>query len=718
MFRNIKISVKLYLGFTIILLVFIGSVFVLWSYIKVVDEGSDFLAKRIVPVLYMITEFNNEINGTFLATRSLQYTENQDAITKYKEQLAKTQKVQGEFISMNKEFPTLATPAHIVNKVVPVENQYVDIVNRTLDQIAKKHTLLEELVTDGLGLSDLMKHLMNTLHTHLGNSIRDMSYGTDKSTIIALESGLFLTSEFLEEVMGLRRDTWHAIAIIQTGGGVDNIRELVKTTGDFRKQAEGLRQFFNQEEQKELNDLLHAFDEYADTLERFMKACTDVDKLHQDRAPLLKNLTSEVDAAAGIALDRVKNVSESNSNNLRWVIYMMIGATIFTFILSIAIGFLTARSISKPLTRIVSLAKRAGDGDLTIKKSDFGYEGRDEMGSMVEAIAHMMSEQSNTLTRIVEIADHLASEAGDLSAISEETNAAMEEIKASVFHVSELSESNGTALEQSNVGVEEMSAGADTVATSATDSAAFISQTTDTSNKAIQTVQNVIVGMHDVNKNAKESEDKIRQLVSSVENVSSFVSVITRIADQTNLLALNAAIEAARAGEVGRGFAVVAEEVRKLAEESARAAESVNVIIQELQAGAHESIKATSEAGRLLVLTLDHADQALDELNGALAKMNKANDSIQNIAAVAEEQAASSREVAHAIDNAVKGSLELTGTISNIMNATNETSQATEGVAKEAASMTNYANTLSEILSHFTLENAMQPIKAKMLNAK
>ncbi|MCL1909398.1 MAG: methyl-accepting chemotaxis protein, partial [Kiritimatiellaeota bacterium] len=151
--------------------------------------------------------------------------------------------------------------------------------------------------------------------------------------------------------------------------------------------------------------------------------------------------------------------------------------------------------------------------------------------------------------------------------------------------------------EQSNAGIEEMSSGADTVATSATDSAAFIAQTTDASNKAIKTVHDVIDGMRNVDKNAKQSEAKTRQLVSSVENVSSFVSVITGIADQTNLLALNAAIEAARAGEVGRGFAVVAEEVRKLAEESAHAAQNVNDIIQELQTGAQESIEATTEAG-------------------------------------------------------------------------------------------------------------------------
>jgi methyl-accepting chemotaxis protein len=279
----------------------------------------------------------------------------------------------------------------------------------------------------------------------------------------------------------------------------------------------------------------------------------------------------------------------------------------------------------------------------------------------------------------------------------------MEEVKASIDQVSALSESNGEALEKSNAGVEEMSAGADTVAQSATDSAAFLSQTTNAASKAIQTVDSVISGMRNVDKNSKESEAKTRQLVDSVQNVSGFVSVITGIADQTNLLALNAAIEAARAGEVGRGFAVVAEEVRKLAEESARAAQNVNGIITELQTGAQASIKATTEAGRLLVETLTQAEQAQVELDSAKNEIHKANESIQNIAAVAEEQAASSKEVATSIDSATKSTIEMVHAIENIRRAADETSSAAQGTAEQSETMTQQAASLTEILSRFKL---------------
>jgi methyl-accepting chemotaxis protein len=219
--------------------------------------------------------------------------------------------------------------------------------------------------------------------------------------------------------------------------------------------------------------------------------------------------------------------------------------------------------------------------------------------------------------------------------------------------------------------------------------------------------------MRDVDANAGEVAAKSNQLVTSVKNVSGFVSVITGIADQTNLLALNAAIEAARAGEVGRGFAVVAEEVRKLAEESAKAAQSVNGIIGELQTGARESMEAVAAAGVILTETLVQAEGAQKGLGGAMSGINKANDSIQSIAAVAQEQAASSKEVAMGIDGATRSTMEMVNTVSNIRTAADSTAQAAQGVAEQAEAIRARAEILAEVLSRFKLKDDISCDKPK-----
>jgi methyl-accepting chemotaxis protein len=712
MWNNLKISRKLLLGFGFILIVFMISAFITRNYIKASETGSYYLANEVMRALELTTELNGVANNIFLVMRDVQYTENQEAIAEFWKLVEKGDDLRNELLLLSKENPDLHSAAHVLNEVFPLTMQYIELSEKSFIAIEKKQRLMKEFTEAGVNSTNAAREILHNLHNLLTISIRNRNIDTN------LANAIELSTRLLEKNIYLRRDVWEAVAIAQTGGGVEIMRGIVEKAKDLQKIVDDLDVFFYRaEDKKMLENMTSGLESYEVSVNEFIKAFVELEQTHESRVSVMTSLGNEIRIAEEKAVNRTKDISKENSEILSFVINVLILSTCIAIILGILIVILIARSITKPLNTIVNLANRAGDGDLTIKKEDFGYDAGDELGCMVTAFANMVSAQNKAMMNIIDISKDLASGAGDLSTISEETNAILEEIRATVTQVSALSESNGSALEQSNAGVEEMSAGADTVAKSATDSATFISQTTNASNKAIDTVRRVIKGMHDVDENARTVEVKTRQLVSSVENVGSFVSVITGIADQTNLLALNAAIEAARAGEVGRGFAVVAEEVRKLAEESARAASNVNGIIQELQTGSQESIKATTEAGRLLTLTLDSAAYALDELNDALNQMNKANDSIQNIAAIAEEQAASSKEVAQAIDNATKSSIDMIGTVANIHQATDEAAKASEGVAKQAETMTDNSRTLSDLLSKFKL-NYSKPANAKMLGTK
>lgn len=713
--RNLKISKKLILGFGLIVVMFVITVFVMRSYVSVVEDGSVTLSEKVSKMLRLSTNYNIHVNQMFMAMRTVQYKETQEAIKQFKEEVELTQKVEQDIVKLNKQYPELPGAAYTVNKVLPLSKQYIEHSYRALAQISKKQELMSGFLKVGSDMSALGGVMQNSIHKKLKNNIGRLYAGADQTEAQNMADALALCAQIVESIMSSRRNAWNSFALANAGQSLEEVKKLSSEAIEIQNQAVSLRPLLinSPDEASELEQLISNLKSYEDYLSKLTTTYIEMAEIHSARGPVLDSCNNESNAANDISVSRVESISKENINNLNIATFVMSILAMFSVVFAFIIALLISRSISSPLNRIVNLAKRAGEGDLTIRKTDFGYEGADEMGSMVTALAEMIDSQNMTMNSIVKIAEDLAGGASNLSAISEETNASMEEIKASISQAKDLSEANGAALEESNAGVEEMSAGADTVAHSATDSAAFISQTTDASNSAIETVRSVISGMHNVDKNSKASEGKIQQLVSSVENVSSFVSVITGIADQTNLLALNAAIEAARAGEVGRGFAVVAEEVRKLAEESAKAAHNVNGIIKELQIGAQESIKATTEAGSLLASTLTRAEQALGELNGAMDQINKANDSIQNIAAIAQEQAASSKEVAQAIDNATKASVNIVGTISSIHNATDETAQATEGVAKHAELMTTYSSTLSELLSRFKLDTFTE--NAKML---
>jgi methyl-accepting chemotaxis protein len=709
MWKNLKISKKLLLGFGLVLAVFAVAVGVTWNNLTNLRDDNLYLKDAVVPSMAITSRIECEVYDLFLAVDSMQQLESEDSIEIVGDAAAPPLKTLEDAVALRKIYPQLEALLYIDEKVAsPLEN-YIRMLGDLQSAFRKKNTTFKTLVETGAELAEMRGELVNDLFAYVKTEAR--AGRLTEQRIETLDMAQNVTTDLLSIRYALLRQVANR-----------DVNEMPKTAGDAVGKIETavrtVKDSFRDAQFQDASDrILEKLPEYLKLVNAFVDDFRAIQANDAERAPFVAPLNTESSAASKIGQDRVASSANENLAALGYSITILVIAAVLAILVGFIVALLISRSITKPLSTIVELAKRAEHGDLTVEEDDFHYDGHDELGSLVEAIARMVAAQEETVRQVVDVSEKLSDSASNLSSISEETNASMEEVKASIDEVSSLGERNSTALGQCNTGVEEMSVGADTVAQSATESADFIAKTTNVSNKAIQTVNGVITGMHNVDKNAKESENKTRQLVSSVENVSSFVSVITGIADQTNLLALNAAIEAARAGEVGRGFAVVAEEVRKLSEESARAAQNVKGIIVELQNGAHESIAATAEAGHMLVETLVQAEQAQKELNGALEQMNKANDSIQNIAAVAQEQAASSKVMASGIDGAAKSTTEMVATLTNIRHAADETANAAEEVAKQSEAMNRHAESLTDILSRFKVHAAGSARKQPELRA-
>jgi len=196
-------------------------------------------------------------------------------------------------------------------------------------------------------------------------------------------------------------------------------------------------------------------------------------------------------------------------------------------------------------------------------------------------------------------------------------------------------------------------------------------------------------------KKSKENNDTaekifavIEKLTNTTNDIGLFVESIESIAEQTNLLALNAAIEAARAGEAGRGFAVVAEEVRKLADQSRKSTEEINVLMKSIQEESQlaiesmELMKKMSQEQNIAVNKTDSAfnDIAnaitnivgkINEVNQAVSKMQQdklqVTSAIESISSVSEETAAASQEVAATTEQELQAISEMQNSIKNLV---------------------------------------------------
>ena len=458
-----------------------------------------------------------------------------------------------------------------------------------------------------------------------------------------------------------------------------------------------------------VRDKLNALDGEFNT---FKTSFTEVITAFNETEPMFQALlrdSMEMVHVSDVIMDtgvtRSVEYIDRNSKALGDSVLLLIALAVVAVVVGLGIAFIIARVICKPLSRVVELTHSARDGDVSITRDDFDYEGRDELGSLAEALSEMFDSLRTAITDIRENADASTEKAETMREDAGKNLEGANNVRKAVNEAVKLMESNSSSLQESNAGTEEMSAASMTSAQAATDCAEFIANVTHVASKATETVQEAIANMGILQKKTEESGEKLQGLVDSVDKISEFIGVITSIADQTNLLALNAAIEAARAGEAGRGFAVVAESVRKLAEESGRAADNVRGLMGTLQSGAQDTKTASDETAELLVQTVEKANGAKESLAEAMNQIDKANDRIQNIAAVAQEQAASSREIATGIDNVTKASTEILEHLEGIKASMDETAAVAQRAAGISDEQAQLADDLHESLSMFKIEN-------------
>ena len=697
MFRNMRISLKLSLGFGLVLLVFVVAVAFSWAKISGVQEDNCFMAE-ISEVLALTTDLNDGISDLRFSARGYLYAEDADDIKAGRDALKALEKGIARGEKMYREDPRLIGLRRISDLKGPLETYYKSMEEVSTLVEAKRNTV-QGLAADS---QKLLEHLQDALVLLYQRLHDDITAGNPGEALCRLDRIREL-ERLVTEIGEVRRSYSWAIATRD----VKRIEAVLLQVESIGKLGQKLLDDTRSEEVRrhleEAKTCLQHFSSGVKELVSQFVRLSELAKIVEQQGDDLEELS---DAIFDIAQKRMRGIISETDNNLSFSVLTLLALTAISVVAGLLIAFVISRMITKPLSLLVSVAERAGDGDLTLTRADLGEERHDELGRLSDALIEMVEAQRRTITEAVEIAEQSAENADTMRTASSQANESVLNAKQAIESVVALCESNSASLQESNAGTEEMSAASMTAAQAATDCAEFISQTTVVSGQAVEMVEEMIEDMGLLFRKSQESGEKLRELVESVGQISGFVGVITSIADQTNLLALNAAIEAARAGDAGRGFAVVAEEVRKLAEDSGHAANNVKGLITTLQTGAGETVNSSTESSELLTQTTEKADKAKASLSEAMGQIDKANDRIQNIAAVAEEQAASSREIASGIDAATKSTVDMLQNVEMMQSSADETARVAEDVAKQADGLAVLADRLKGALSRFKVSTS------------
>lgn len=163
-------------------------------------------------------------------------------------------------------------------------------------------------------------------------------------------------------------------------------------------------------------------------------------------------------------------------------------------------------------------------------------------------------------------------------------------------------------------------------------------------------VQETVSGLLSVQEKVaviSQQAQKLGSQTSQIGNITNLARMVSDLAKQTNMLALNASVEAVRAGEYGWGFGVVAAEIRKLSDESRKAAESINAIIPELEGAIAATVEATQAGAKTLKAGMNIAEQAAQAFSGVRQAANEVFISNQQMSFNAKKQAVSLEELVH-----------------------------------------------------------------------
>ncbi|MBU8685098.1 methyl-accepting chemotaxis protein [Bacillus haynesii] len=399
--------------------------------------------------------------------------------------------------------------------------------------------------------------------------------------------------------------------------------------------------------------------------------------------------------------DNAKTIYQQDSKEAGSIITLLIIVIAASLVLSISIGLLMTRLITKPIKDIQALFAETEQGDFTVKGT---YQSKDELGLLTASFNKMVAGVRSIIETVGETSHQVASSSQELSASADESTKASEYISTTIQELAVGSDQQVESVENSRTVIKGMTEFAGRISSNAEKAAATADQTALMSLEGTKAIDKVSAQMKSINETVVSLSEAFKHLTERSNEIGNITEVITSIAEQTNLLALNAAIEAARAGEQGKGFAVVADEVRKLAEQSAQSAEQITRLITIIQNDTKQTmnsvISATGEVKEGLVV-VHEAGGAFQKIENSITEVVTQINDVTNLV---KNLTAGTSEIETAISGVKEVAETAAGSTQTVSAATQEQLASMEEIAAASQILAQNAEELQHLIQKFKIK--------------
>ncbi len=369
--------------------------------------------------------------------------------------------------------------------------------------------------------------------------------------------------------------------------------------------------------------------------------------------------------------------------------------TILACIVALIVGVMVAGGIQANMSRFSRRFGEVAKGDLTVTVE---AKSRDEFQSLADSATNMITNTKNLVNKVTNATNELEKSAGSVEEVSEVINDCSQDITRAIEEIHE-----GIGRQSENA--LECVARTDTLSNELQEVnrviekvEALVGENEMMINRGIEYVQLLGERAHTTTEITSEVGSSIESLKKEYEIINSFVETITSISEQTNLLSLNASIEAARAGDAGRGFAVVAEEIRKLADDSAKAAGEIQRNVSHIMSQTESSVQNAQQAQKMVDLQTEAVEQVIKVFGDMRKQMNMLAGGLEEIVTSMEKADAERSDTVQGVQN-----------ISNIIEETADRAEKVKDIAGRLLANVENLNRTADMLG-----DNMQELKSEI----